>query len=219
MIVRSVSLGVIFWLGLLCYTQAQNIQAASWKLEKEKSDIKVYKLPFDGGDGKESKAVMEIESSLNALVALIKDSEAGTKWLSKIKIFETVETVDEKEWYTYAEAELPFPFSNRDLVTRNYIRQFSNKTVRVYLESATEKVAEKKGLKRIKEAEGFWQFRPLSNGKVEVIYQFYSEPHLDLPAWIKDPIIANGLITTMKNLRDEVKKEEYQDQKLSYIKE
>ncbi|MEM9981131.1 MAG: hypothetical protein AAF734_01465, partial [Bacteroidota bacterium] len=89
MILRSVFLVVTFWLGLLCYTQAQSTQAASWKLEKEKSDIKVYKRPFDGGDGKESKAVMEIESSLNALVALIKDSEAGTKWLSKIKIFET----------------------------------------------------------------------------------------------------------------------------------
>jgi hypothetical protein len=213
----SYKLFVGFWLCFWLVLPVAQAQEATWTLQKEKSGVSVYKRPFKKKKGKETKAVMEVEASVASLVALVKDSEAGPQWLSRINVFKTFEELSPAEWYTYAEASLPFPYTNRDLITLNSIWQDSlSKTVRVYLKGDWKKLPEKEGLVRIKEAEGFWQFRPINAQKTEVVYQFYAEPHLDLPAWIKDPIIANGLITTMKNMRQQVAKSKYQKVKSIY---
>lgn len=202
---------------VIVFILSQNIYAQSWELEKDKDGVKVYNKKYKSG--KMVKGVITMNTKLSALVALIQDWTRATEWINRAEQFKVFEKVSDKEWYVYSEISLPFPYSNRDMITKSILTQNANtKEIKINLKAYPDKLPEDDDLVRIQTAEGSWIFTPSGSGKVKVTYQMYVDPDISvpLPNFIKDPIIANGIITTLTNMEEQVK--DYQSKKLDFIK-
>lgn len=181
----------------------------TWESAKNEDNIEVLHRLYGTTSYREVRGVMQLTTSPQSLLALIKDDTAGVDWINRIGVFKTIKTISDQEWYTYAELNIPFPFQNRDLISRNVVKQKGN-TIVVEITSVPQYLAENKGKVRIKKSEGFWQFTDLGNGKTEVVYQFYTEPNIALPRWFTEPLVVSGIHKTLRNMREYVKKEKYQ---------
>lgn len=186
---------------IFCCLLCANISfAQEWKLLKNSEGIKVYNRTYQNTEFKEYKAVMKVTTSLNALIKLIKNDTLAKNWISRVKKFHTLKTVSDKEWYTYAEMSLPFPFQNRDLISHNILQEDQNQVI-IQLVSQPNFIAEKKDKVRMKTSKGKWEFRQLSDNEVEVIYEFFSEPAVALPQWFVQPFIVQGIYNTLETMR------------------
>jgi hypothetical protein len=190
-----------------------------WVLQKDEDGIKIFLRKMPNTISREFKCVTTLKTSLDGAVALIQDADAGKDWIQRAKIFKRLKTISDREWITYTEIEIPWPFENRDLITRNTIRQDSiNKTVTISLIGDPDYIKEKDGITRMQKSEGKWIFRPLKD-KIEATYTIYSDRSKTLiPHSIITPIIVNGLHDSIKKMRNLVEKEKYRSMSLSYIK-
>ena len=192
----------------------------AFHLEKDEDGIKVYVRKMKTIKTREFKAVLTVNSTLDGIVALIKDESAGKEWIQRLNYFKSIKTVNDKIWYTYSEIDIPWPFDDRDLITRNTITQDSiTKIVTVTLVSEPRFIAEKEDLVRMQKSEGAWILKPLGNGKVEVTYTIYSEPvKVIIPPSFILPFIVNGIHESVDKLRTIVERDKYQKTSFSYIK-
>lgn len=207
----------IYLLLFMFFVLNENTQAQSWDLEKDKNGVKVYNKKYK--NGKIVKGIITMDTKLSALVALIQDWTRATEWINRAEQFKVFEKVSDTEWYVYSEISLPFPYSNRDMITKSILTQNSStKEIKINLKAYPDKLPEDDNFVRIQTAEGSWIFTPAGSGKVQVTYQMYVDPDISvpLPNFIKDPIIANGIIDTLLGMQEEVK--DYQNKELDFIK-
>jgi hypothetical protein len=187
----------LIFFSLLC---ANFCFAQEWKLQKNSEGIKIYNRTYQNTEFKEYKAMMKANTSLNALIKLIKNDTLATNWISRVKEFRTLKTVSTTEWYTYAEMSLPFPFQNRDLISHNLLQENENHVI-IHLESQPNFIAEQKDKVRMKTSKGKWEFKQLSDNEVEIVYEFFSEPAVALPQWFVQPFIVQGIYNTLEAMK------------------
>lgn len=173
-----------------------------WKLMREGDGIRVFVRKMKGTNVRQIRATMEVDASVKELLELVKDSESASEWIAQIKSFKDLEVISEREWYTYAEINVPWPFRDRDLVSFNKVSCDSG-SLRVDIVSKPGHIPERDGMTRMSRAEGAWVFTPKEGGKTEVTYLFYSEPEVNiLPQWLVAMLVSDGVHNTLDRMRE-----------------
>ena len=190
-----------------------------WQLHKDRDGVQVFTRKTPDKSFKQVKAVMTVDASLSTMTAIIKGGEDTPKWADRLKIYKTLKSLSNTEWYSYAEVSMPWPFKNKDIATKNLLSQDKDKTVNIQVISVPDYTPKVKDKDRIKKSEGAWIFKPLGKGKTEVTYLFYTEPDGILPQWMVTPLVVNSVYTTMHQLRDFARTEKYKNVRLDYISE
>ncbi|WP_020530860.1 hypothetical protein [Flexithrix dorotheae] len=179
---------------------------ADWKLAKDKSGIQIYTKNIEEVGFKQIKATVKLESSVESCVALIKDANAGKDWINRVVEFKDLKIENDSLWYTYAEIDIPWPFNNKDLVSKNkLVVDQKSGAVTIFLESMPDFIPEADGKKRIKKSEGSWKFIPQEDGTTEVIYQIFAEPNDFLPQWLVNMVVIGSIFDTFQEFREKVK--------------
>ena len=197
---------ILLFSHLLSFTQKDK---SDWKLAKLKDGIKVYTRNVEGAKFKEYKTNAEFQTSPEACVELLLDVDNYVNWMSHIKESYLVEKTSEEVFYVYTEVKVPWPFDNRDDVTRSIIKHDSITgvySIEIYLEP--EYLPEKKGIVRMYVGGGSWTFTPLENGKTEVFHQFMGDPAGSIPAWIVNMFLVDGPYKTMLGMKMELESKE-----------
>ena len=195
-------------------------QAWPWDLAKESNNIKVYTRPVEGSSFKEYKGVMQIDASLSSLVALVDDITAYPKWIHTCTEATVLKRIGQRESYIYTVNDAPWPISDRDAVSFNLISQnHETLVVTISILGVPDFVPPKSGLVRVKKLKGFWQFSPLTNGSVEVVYQVHNEPGGNLPTWLVNSVVVTQPFHTLLNMREQIKEPVYSAKSYEFIKE
>lgn len=174
-----------------------------WELKKEKNDIKVYIRESAGSSINEVRVVASVKASIEELVEVVYDIDSYPEWVSNMKSAEILETVSKREIYYYFEAEVPWPFSNRDDVMR-FTMEENSKTggVTINFTGNPDYIPEKKKIVRLRKNQGHWKFTPMKNGKTEIDYQFLTDPGKGNPGWLVNMFIVDGPYETIENLKE-----------------
>lgn len=177
-------------------------QETEWKLEKEKDGIAVYTREVGGMKIKEFKATATINSKTDFLVAMVLDAETYIDWIDNIKKAEIVEIISPDEFYVYTEADVPWPFENRDIVTLNKIvRNKATGAAKIEIAGVTGIVPEKEEIVRMPESAGFWEFTPQKDGEIAVVYQYLADPGGGIPEWLVNMFLVDGPFKTLENMK------------------
>jgi len=188
------------FLGLYAQNDSPN---ENWKLEIEKDGIKVYTRQVDGKKIKEFKAETTINANIDVLEAILRDVPNYVDWIDKLKFAEIIETVDENEFYIYSEANVPWPFANRDGVSLDKIsRNELSGEVFISTVGVAGMVAEIEGVVRMPESEGLWLLTPLDSAHTDIIYQFYGDPGGSIPEWVINAFLVDSPLKTIANLKE-----------------
>jgi nitrogen regulatory protein PII-like uncharacterized protein len=190
-----------------------------WELAKEKDGIEVYLRNYKGSKFKELKAVGKINADINTIVAIFKDTENAKVWMADINESKSLEKMNDGSEYKYFLIGIPFPLKNRDMILHERMSQDKkDKTLKITFTSLPDLKPEANGVVRIVDIEGVWMFTPIAKNQLEITYQLYSDPE-GVPAWIVNMLMVDGPLKTIKNLKEQVKKEKYTSQKFKFIHE
>lgn len=174
-----------------------------WKLAKEKNGIVIFTRQMEGSKFKEYKTITVVEATPQELIDILLDVENYPKWMAFVKAAELLEMDGENIFYVYSEVKLPWPFDNRDEVTKSVVKKDSlSNNYHIEIDIIEDYVPEKKGITRLVFGNGLWVFTPVDEHKTEVYHRFGGDPGGKIPAWIVNMFLVDGPYKTMMGLQE-----------------
>lgn len=156
----------------------------NWTLERDKSDIKVFNRKLEGSKLKEYKGTVTVKATMDQILKIFKDVSKHDDFIYKAKQGspKVVKKVSENDFYTYMIIEVPWPATNRDVVTHYVFNKPDDKGVVIIdVEAAPKLVPEVEGMVRVPAMKGVWKFIPLKDGKIQIVHQAHSSPGGSVP--------------------------------------
>lgn len=192
--------------------------ASEWQLIKNKSDIKVYSRFPEDSDFKEIKIESVVESDLSALVALLTDVPNYPNWIYACNNSKLIKKVSDTEEYYYAQTDAPWPFSNRDVVMHSVMTQDNATKILKFNSYGTPSMYPLVDeVVRVKDISVSWKLIPISDNKIKIQYHLKADPGGFIPSWLANLTVDIGPYNTMINMRDELKKEKYQNVNFDFV--
>jgi ribosome-associated toxin RatA of RatAB toxin-antitoxin module len=192
--------------------------AQDWELMKQDDGIDVFYRDAADSPIKELKINLTTDASLSTVMAVLYDIENYKDWVYSCEESRLVKRINETEIYYYNEIDFPWPLSNRDMIAHSSIEQDPHtKVVRTQSLSAHNMEPEKDGLVRMTVLQINWTITPVGPKKTEIEYYLKSDPAGNIPAWVINFALDHGPTKTMKAFREQLKLEEYRNQKVSFI--
>lgn len=192
---------------------------AQWELVKDEDGIKVFLETIPGSKIKEFKGVTNINSSLDSILAVLYDADACPEWVHNCKQGTRLRDIGFYEAYLYQVINFPFPLKDRDLILHTLMTQDpKSKEITIKLNSVPDYISETNNV-RIKTSAGYYLFKPLHDGAVEVTWLHHTEPGGGVPTWIVNSLIVATPFETLKYLKKIVQEQKYQKAKLKYSSE
>jgi hypothetical protein len=186
----------------------------NWVVKKDEAGVQVQQQQ-SGSPHETTKGVVEVEATLDALAALLKDISACPRWVHDCKEGRLVETISPAERITYTVIHLPFPLQDRDMYIDSVIRyQRKSNTIVITLTGKENQDATQPGRTRVLALQGSWVFQQTSPGHVRVSYQIQANPQAPFNGPTNDHMVES-VFHTLQNLRDVVKDAQYRDAKFS----
>ena len=213
--VFTITLAIICFLSIIHANAKEN----NWKLKKNSKGIKVYTRKIENSNFKESKAEMEIETSISSLIFLFTDVDSLTAWYPNLKSCKLLKEISSMEFLMYQVIDLPWPVKDRDSVI-NFKMKYNRKngSVTIVYNDYANVLPEKNDLVRIKKIKANWKFIPVSNGKVKVVYQVHGDPGGKLPSWLANSTCVDNPYRIFKKIKNTVVKPRYRNAKLDLSK-
>ncbi len=199
-------------------TVSQESRDPAWKKAKEKNGITIFTRDSETSPVKEVSAKTYFDTNLTTLVAVFLDIPSYPDWLKFNKFSKLLNQTGPQDLYYYSEFKVPFPFDNRDIIQYLNIQQNpESREVTVTLTNQPSLIPEEKDIVRMQIADGFWKFKPVKGGKVQINLQYRNDPGGSIPAWLVNAFIVNSPFGTITNLEKQITKEEYRKAKIDWI--
>lgn len=188
-----------------------------WVLSKTRDGVEIFTQKTENSAFKSFRARMTLQGTVESFVAVLQDIEAMPEWGYNIKHARLLGRTGDTIQIYYAEASVPFPFSNRDGIYLNTFRWDSKtRQLKVDIDLLPEYLEAKDNLVRVK-GNGDWQVKVLGNGNLELIFRMEVDPVGDIPAWLANLFIEETPYVTMINIREMMEKASYQGKKFDFI--
>lgn len=193
--------------------------AFAWELAQDKNGIRVYTRSVDRSSFKEYRAVMNVNTSLSSLIALVDDISSCPDWIHTCEEGRLLKRVSPEETYTYTINKAPWPVKDRDAVVRNaFTHDPENQSVTITITGVPDYIPGEKGLVRVKMIQGYWRFTPVENNMVQVVYQVHNDPGGNLPSWLVNSVVVSQPYNTLLNMKKMVMLPKYRDEEYEFIR-
>ncbi len=191
------TLTLLFLLGAL----GLSAQEAEWKLHNGGERMQVYTRKRGDSRQVEVRIKMKLDASVDQLLAVIDDLKGYPRWVYRCASARKVEVAGSSHVHYQSIVNLPFPFSDRDVVA--VIKQTRDPQSGRVLRRVTatpDAIPPADGLERVKQYEATWDIRPAANGGTEVDYRCFSDTGGGLPAWVVNEVVTSGPVKSMERL-------------------
>lgn len=175
--------------------------AQEWKLERDKSGVKIYTRFLEGWDLKQFRGEIMIKGTVADMEKTLRNAAARCKWMHNTVDTKDVKVVSENEVYAYCRLEAPWPVSDRDNVTKYTFKSISSREMYVYFKNESGVEPEKPGVVRINRMEGYWHFKQMLSGYVKVTQLAVAEAGGSVPAWLANSAVIDSPYNTLLNLK------------------
>lgn len=217
-LIRTVcSLILSFFVFVLCTSFSPN-ESTDWALKKNENGIAVYTRSASGFDLKEIRVVNKVKSSLSGIVALLFDTKNYPAWMAGCKETRILKTISNHELYNYQVTDLPWPVTDRDVVTHFKLEQNAvTGIVTITKTAAPQFIPANEGYVRVRYLQAKYTLTPLSSDSVQIEMELQVDPGGSIPAWL---INANIVSAPFKSTEQMIKRlPMYKSASCSFIKE
>jgi len=189
-----------------------------WVLQKNENGIAVYTRYQTGSSIKEIRVVNTVASSLSGMVALLFDTENYPNWIYACMESKQLKVVSEKELYNYQITDVPWPFSDRDVITHFKVEQDSVTKIITFIKTGVpDFIPEKELLVRVRRFESTYHLIPIGHDSVKVDMEMQIDPGGSIPAWLINANIVAAPYKTTEAMVSQLP--QYQSTSYSFIRE
>lgn len=206
LIQHLITTGLIFTV-----TNAVATSLDDWTLETEGQSFEVYSKASQNNHY-EILARAEVQTSLGAFLALMRDTERAPDWIAnceKVKVQTSSSGLDATVHSYY---NVPWPVKDRDMVTKTHL-QFDDdqQGYTVSISDLGQDVPDSDGYVRIQNVEGVWDVRQLEGGFVRVTYQGSGNPAGNLPEWMTNDLLVDSTSETFEQMTQLLIEDKYRN--------
>lgn len=200
-------LRILLLLPLLSVSHAAN---DTWQLQRKGAGIQVSQQATHTGLVI-TRGSLEVNSSISALVALMRDNSACRRWLHACRQSRLITTMGTNKRLDYTVVDSPYLYADRDMyVYSEFKYNRTTKTVTVTMSGRAAYDKGQAGRVRIKDLQGFWRLQKLSDNKTAMLYQIYSNPQL-APSKYLNNYLVGSVFQTLTNLSRVSKEAKYRN--------
>ncbi len=211
---RYVIYCLFFFLALPCLSQTD------WELKKDKNGIQVFTAKLADSKFKAIRVNCILNARLSQLAAVILQPEIQPEWVLATREAHTVQNISTSHLYYYAEAVLPWPLSNRDMVIDLQIAQDPISHIMTITANSIDHILPRNpGKERIPFSQAIWKVQSVGPDKIKVDYTVRIDPGGGIPAWMVNMFIARAPFESFKNLLQKVQEKRFQDKKFDFLKD
>ncbi len=175
----------------------------TWSLAKQAEGIKVYLRTIPNSPLSEFKGEIEINTSAEKLVRVLRDADAFRRWMPGLAASKLLKITD-TEQYHYLVNESPWPVSNRDGIYHfTYTTADDSDIIVIQVEAIPDYLPRRSENVRIPQANGQWTLAPTATG-VQVTYQMHASPGGSIPDWLANQAVVDTPYDTLNSLRSYV---------------
>lgn len=181
------------------------IEATDWVLIENDKILTIHErwlmLP-DGNKTRERKATFQVDANIGDIVNTISNADGIAYWMSGVEETAELEVVDSASKIVYIHFGVPWPFRDRDLITRiTTVSDCDSSSILVFMSAVLNYIPEKRKITRLKSYEASWKITMLKNGIAEIEFCAYSATPPVAPLWIQDPITLRLFKDNLLNLK------------------
>ncbi|HNA79299.1 MAG TPA: START domain-containing protein [Turneriella sp.] len=205
---------------VLYFALALALCADGWKYEKSAGGAVAYTRSVPNSSFKEYKVETEVEATLTQVVAVLMDVRDLPQWVDRCSEAAILKEISPTESITRTVTASPFPLKNREAISHGRLTQ--NPTTKVVVMESNGRfdyLPLNPKYERVHTVRGRWVLTPKPNGKVHIQMIGHTDPGGVIPGAIANQFVVMIPLNTIKNLRNQIKKEKYARAKLKYIHE
>lgn len=192
--------------------------SSDWILQKNENGITVYTRYAEGSKIKEVRVVNVVSSSLSGLVALLLDTKNYPQWIYGCSESKPLKIISERELYNYQITDVPWPFTDRDVVSDFKVAQDSvTKIVTFTKRCLADFIPENSSMVRIQKIASSYTLFPIGHGNVRVEMEMSIDPGGNVPAWFVNYNLVVAPYKTTEAMITQLP--QYQSASYSFIRE
>lgn len=173
-----------------------------WQNALQKNGITIETRKVPGSAFKEIRAEMKVDTTLQRVMAVMRDIPGYTAWMKDCKEAKQIAKFSEESGVVFSVQATPWPIAEREAVVKFVFRKSANPAAfTISLEAMPSALPANDRRVRISQLRGYWRFVEAAPRKVEVTYSLYSDPGGHLPGWAVSAMAAHLPYETLNNLR------------------
>lgn len=182
-------------------------QKKKWELVEKNDFMKIYSRMPESSSFKELKINLIINAPLSSIVAVLDNVSAYPDWIYSCTESYFVKEKKEGHSIYYILLDLPWPLSDRDIVSKSHMKQNSkNLKITINTKNISGKVKKKEDVVRVPKNIIKWEIEPITKNKSEINYYVKSNPGGLLPVWLVNMSVEIGPKRTMTALKKRAEK-------------
>jgi hypothetical protein len=203
--VKKIILLYILFLPFCSPTQEEKV----WKQAFTKEGIAVFNRESEGTALKEFKSEVKVTATLSSIVAAISDIDNFANWAYQTRKAELIKNEGNTQ-FIYVVTKAQWPVQDRDIVYECQMSQNpKTKEVTIVMIGLPNYIPKKSEIVRMPAASGLFTLTPLGENQVKITFQLKANPGGEIPLWMSNLVAADSPFVTLKNLREEIKKDHY----------
>ncbi len=191
-----------------------------WNFKKGKDGIIVYTGKLEDSKFKSIRVVCEFQANLSQLVSILMQPSLQPEWVIATKQANLVKQISTARLYYYAEAALPWPMNNRDMVIDLSMMQHPiTKLLTIHANTVDNILPIKAGKQRVPMSEAIWLVQPLPDNRISIDYQIKVDPGGGIPPWMVNLFITKAPFESFKNLSKLLADKRFKGQHFDFLKD
>jgi hypothetical protein len=191
-----------------------------WESKKEDDGIRVYLRDVHVSPIKSFRGVIEMETSLAALVAFLMDAEMAPEYVQVCERARILRRVSDAEVYMHSVNRPGWPVAPRDSIVHCKWSQDS-KTLAVTERcvGVPDYLPEREGFVRVPLIMTLLTLTPRENGRVEVMLEAVAEAGGWLPNWLINTVLVDTPFSTLSRIRNTLPFTGYEGRQPNWLQE
>ncbi len=186
---------------------ASSLYVSEWVCVKDVDGIALHERWVKVNDSltvRERKGVMVVDGSFNEVVNFLKNPNTVKRWMKGIKEVRFIIHQDER--LLYFVINLPWPFSDRDVVAKYSVVQTDQDNCTIRMNSSYYKEKRDSKNVRIKDYNASWKLTRVGDNKVKIDFQVFSAEPPIFPQWMQEPVLKKVFYQNLMRLKTELSK-------------
>lgn len=196
---KSVLIASLSFLSLSC---------SAWEEQPvdDDSPVTVWTQAVTDSDFKAFKGEVVINTSIDRVLKVIRDTKNVPKWYYNSKHAEQLQRINEDQSLNYSITSAPWPVSDRDSVILATVTRHKNGNITINMEGQPDNYPRQEGLIRIPKLDGSWRLEKLAEQQTKVTLQITTEPGGDIPSWLANAMVVDMPFYSLSNLKERVER-------------
>lgn len=182
-----------------------------WQLIKEKDQVKVYSMEPEGLDVLAFRSIGVLDAPVDQVMELLRRVELSKEWMPRLSYKKVIRDVSDHEAVTYSVNDLPWPFSDREMVLNNRLvvhEKTKNMVVEIFSVEDERAQRDPKHIRAQIYLGQTW-IKAIDEKKTQVEIVILVDPMGKIPKWLVNLLQKNVPYKLLKGIEDMASKSEY----------